>query len=268
MNDLFDKGSKYLLAKLACLNLIVLSYFGKGTFYKIYCLQKEVIMKIFKKINTAGFIFITIVLASCTTINPYTGDKQTSKVVIGAGAGAATGAVVGLITGDDSRERRKHALIGAGVGALAGGSVGYYMDVQEAKLREKLAGTGVSVTRDGENIILNMPGKITFATNSADINGDFFAVLDSVTIVVDEFDKTLVEVMGHTDSTGANAYNQTLSEKRANSVSKYFQSRNIQPVRIATYGYGEDYPVASNDDPAGRAQNRRVEIALVPLTKT
>lgn len=225
-------------------------------------------MKILQKINIAAFIFITIILASCSTINPYTGDKQASKAVIGAGAGAATGAVVGLITGDDSRERRKHALIGAGVGALAGGAVGYYMDVQEAKLRQKLAGTGVSVTRDGDNIILNMPGNVTFATDSSDINGDFFAVLDSVTIVVDEFDKTLVEVMGHTDSTGANAYNQTLSEKRAESVSQYFQSRDIQPLRLATYGYGEDYPVASNDSPTGRSQNRRVEIALVPLTKS
>ncbi len=225
-------------------------------------------MKKFKYINIAGLIFIFIILAACTTVNPYTGEKQTSKVVIGSAAGAATGAVVGLITGDDSRERRKHALIGAGVGALAGGAVGYYMDVQEAKLRQKLAGTGVSVTRDGDNIILNMPGNVTFATNSADINGDFFAVLDSVTIVVDEFDKTLVEVMGHTDSTGSNEYNQQLSEKRASSVSKYFQSRDIQPLRLATYGYGEDYPVASNDDSDGRTQNRRVEIALVPLTKS
>ena len=225
-------------------------------------------MKILKNISTAGFIFLSITLASCSTINPYTGEKQTSKAVIGAGAGAATGAVVGLITGDDSRERRKHALIGAGVGALAGGAVGYYMDVQEAKLRQKLAGTGVSVTRDGDNIILNMPGNVTFATDSADINGNFFAVLDSVTIVVDEFDKTLVEVMGHTDSTGTNNYNQNLSEKRASAVSKYFQSREIQPLRIATYGYGEDYPIASNDDANGRSQNRRVEIALVPLTKS
>jgi len=234
----------------------------------MYCLQKEEVMKIFKNIHIAGFIFIFILLGACSTINPYTGEKQTSKAVIGAGAGGATGAVVGLITGDDSRERRKHALIGAGVGALAGGAVGYYMDVQEAKLRQKLAGTGVSVTRDGDNIILNMPGNVTFATDSADINGDFFTVLDSVTIVVDEFDKTLVEVMGHTDSTGANDYNQALSERRASSVSKYFQSRDIQPLRLATYGYGEDYPVASNGNATGRSQNRRVEIALVPLTKS
>ncbi len=215
-------------------------------------------------IFASALLFVT----ACTTINPYTGEKQVSKAAIGAGAGAAAGAVVGLITGDDSRERRKHALIGAGVGALAGGSVGYYMDVQEAKLRQKLAGTGVSITRDGNNIILNMPGNITFAVDSANINGDFYPVLNSVTIVLDEYDKTLVEIMGHTDSTGPNGYNQSLSEKRADSVAKYFQSRDIQALRLATYGHGEEYPVANNDDELGRSLNRRVEIALVPLTNS
>jgi outer membrane protein OmpA-like peptidoglycan-associated protein len=227
----------------------------------------ETVMGTLQRLKGVGILLLFAMLVACTTYNPYTGEKQVSKATIGAGAGAAAGAVVGLISGDDSRERRKRALIGAGVGALAGGAVGYYMDVQEAKLREKLAGTGVSVTRDGDNIILNMPGNVTFAVDSADINGDFFSVLDSVTIVVDEFDKTLVEIMGHTDSTGGKGYNQALSERRANAVSKYFQSRDIQNLRLATYGYGEDHPVANNDDPAGRSQNRRVEIALVPVTK-
>ncbi len=211
---------------------------------------------------------VVITTTSCSTTNPYTGEKQVSKAVIGAGAGAAAGAVVGLITGDDSRERRKHALIGAGLGALAGGAVGYYMDVQEAKLREKLAGTGVSVTRDGDNIILNMPGNITFAVDSADINGDFFPVLDSVTLVVNEYDKTLIEIMGHTDSTGSESYNQGLSERRAKSVANYFQSRDVELLRLGSYGYGENYPVANNDTKEGRALNRRVEIALVPITKS
>lgn len=225
-------------------------------------------MKITKYIIVAGISFISIMLAACTTVNPYTGEEQTSKAAIGAGAGAAAGAVVGLISGDDSRERRKNALIGAGVGALTGGSVGYYMDVQEAKLRQKLVGTGVSVTRDGDSIILNMPGNVTFAVDSANINGDFYDVLDSVTLVINEFDKTLVEIMGHTDSTGSEEYNQKLSELRALSVLKYFESRDIQPVRLETYGYGETYPVASNNDASGRSLNRRVEIALVPLTKS
>ncbi len=214
------------------------------------------------------FILITFsaALSACSTINPYTGEKQTSNAAKGAGIGAATGAVVGLITGDDSRERRKHALIGAGIGALAGGSVGYYMDVQEAKLREKLAGTGVSVVRDGDNIILNMPGNVTFAVNSADIDSSFYGVLDSVTLVVKEYDKTLIEIMGHTDSTGSEQYNQVLSEKRANSVSDYFNSRDVTSARLAAYGYGENHPVADNDSETGRSQNRRVEIALVPIT--
>lgn len=215
-----------------------------------------------------GIIFSTFLVISCTTINPYTGEEQTSKAAIGAGAGAATGAVIGLITGDDSRERRQHALIGAGLGALAGGSVGYYMDVQEAKLREKLAGTGVSVTRDGDNIILNMPGNITFAVDSADISGNFFAVLDSVTLVVNEYDKTLIEIMGHTDSTGSAEYNQALSERRASSVASYFRSRGIDPLRVGEFGYGEQYPVASNETKQGRSLNRRVEIALVPITES
>jgi outer membrane protein OmpA-like peptidoglycan-associated protein len=214
---------------------------------------------------TAAFAFS---LAACSTINPYTGEQQTSKVVKGAGIGAAAGAVVGLISGNSSRERRERALIGAGIGAIAGGGVGYYMDVQEAKLRQKLSGTGVSVTRDGDNIILNMPSNITFGVNSADISSDFYQVLDSVTIVVNEYDKTLIEVMGHTDNTGSEQHNQLLSDRRARSVTDYLASREINSVRLEAYGYGEGYPVSSNDTDQGRAKNRRVEIALVPITSS
>lgn len=209
---------------------------------------------------------LALTLSACTTVNPYTNEKQTSKVVIGSGTGALAGAVIGLISGDNSRERRKRALLGAGLGAIAGGSIGYYMDVQEAKLRQELSGTGVSVTRDGNNIILNMPSNITFAVNSYNINGNFYGVLNSVNLVLKEYDKTLVEIMGHTDSTGSRDYNQTLSNRRARSVSQYFQSRKIEPLRLATYGHGEDYPVASNSSDAGRKLNRRVEIVLVPIS--
>jgi outer membrane protein OmpA-like peptidoglycan-associated protein len=205
-------------------------------------------------------------LSACTTVNPYTNETQTSRAAIGVGVGALAGAVIGLISGDDSRERRKRALIGAGLGGLAGGSVGYYMDVQEAKLRQKLAGTGVSVTRQGNNIVLNMPSNITFGVDSASISGDFFNVLNSVDIVVKEYDKTLIEIMGHTDSRGSAQHNQGLSERRASSVAQYFASRDIKPLRLATYGHGEDYPVASNQTAQGRSQNRRVEIVLVPIT--
>lgn len=203
---------------------------------------------------------------ACTTVNPYTNEKQTSKIVIGSASGALAGAVIGLISGDNSRERRKRALIGAGIGGLTGGSIGYYMDVQEAKLRQELSGTGVSVTRDGNNIILNMPSNITFGVNSASISGQFFNVLNSVDLVLKEYDKTLVEIMGHTDSTGSADHNKVLSDRRAKSVAQYFESRKVNPLRLATYGHGEDYPVASNDNEAGRSMNRRVEIVLVPIT--
>lgn len=207
-----------------------------------------------------------VAVTGCTTVNPYTREDQTSKAVKGAAIGAAVGVVAGLVTGDDSRDRRKRALIGAGVGAIAGGSVGYYMDVQEAKLRQELEGTGVSVVRQGDNIILNMPGQITFDTNSAEVKAAFYPVLNSVNKVLKEYNKTLVEVIGHTDSTGSDAINQPLSERRAASVGAYFSAQGVLAQRLATYGVGSKYPVASNDTAEGRALNRRVELALVPLT--
>lgn len=207
-----------------------------------------------------------IAVAGCTAFDPYTGEEQTSKATKGALIGAAAGAVVGLISGDDAVERRQRALIGAGVGALAGGAVGYYMDRQEAKLREELAGTGVSVTRIGDNITLNMPGNVTFATDSSDLRPAFFEVLNSVGKVLKEFDQTVVEVAGHTDSTGSEEYNQSLSERRAASVSQYLSARGITEQRLLTVGMGELRPVADNGTADGRQANRRVEITMVPLT--
>ena len=209
---------------------------------------------------------VLAVAVGCTTINPYTGEEQTSKAAKGAAIGAAAGAVVGLVTGDGGVDKRRKALIGAGIGALAGGGIGYYMDVQEAKLRQKLAGTGVSVTRIGDNITLNMPGNVTFATNSSDLNSNFFTVLDAVAEVVDEYDQTLVEVAGHTDSTGTATYNQGLSDRRAESVARYLESQGVMPLRLIPIGLGQNMPVASNDTVDGRAMNRRVELTLVPVT--
>jgi len=209
---------------------------------------------------------LVVVLAGCETLDPYTGETQTSKATRGALIGAAAGAVVGLVSGDDAVERRQRALIGAGVGALAGGAIGNYMDRQEAALRAELQGSGVSVTRIGDNITLNMPGNITFATDSSDLNAGFFDVLGSVTKVLKEYDQTVVEVAGHTDSTGSDAYNQQLSERRAQSVSNYFTSRNISAQRLITVGMGETRPVADNGTAEGRQLNRRVEITMVPVT--
>ena len=207
-----------------------------------------------------------MILASCTTLDPYTRDEKVSNASKGAAIGALSGVAVGLISGDDSAERKKNALILGGVGGLAGGAVGYYMDQQEMKLRQQLEGTGVSVTRMGDNITLNMPGNVTFAVDSGDISSSFYPVLDSVGLVLKEFDKTFVEVAGHTDSTGSEQYNQALSEKRADSVAAYLKSRPVRGDRLVTVGAGENRPVASNDTPDGRAANRRVEITIVPVT--
>jgi len=157
-------------------------------------------------------------------------------------------------------------LIGAVVGAIAGGGVGMYMDNQELKLRKELEGTGVSVTRIGNNITLNMPGNVTFAFDSADVSASFYPVLDSVSKVLKEFDKTFVEVAGHTDSTGSTSYNQGLSERRASSVAAYLRSRQVMSRRLIVIGAGETRPIATNNTQAGKAQNRRVEITIVPVT--
>ncbi|MEL6302652.1 MAG: OmpA family protein [Pseudomonadota bacterium] len=208
----------------------------------------------------------TVILGACTTLDPYTREEKTSNATRNAAIGAAVGAVIGLISGDDAVERRQRALIGAGVGALAGGAVGVYMDNQEAALRAELEATGVSVTRIGDNITLNMPGNITFATDSSDLNPAFFDVLGSVSTVLNKYEKTVIEVAGHTDSDGSVEYNQALSERRAGSVAAYLTSRGILNQRIITLGQGELRPVATNATAAGKQQNRRVELTLVPIT--
>ena len=209
-----------------------------------------------------------VFVSGCKTLDAYTREEKTSATTRGALIGAGIGAVVGLISGDDAVERRQHALIGAGVGALAGGSVGYYMDRQEAELRAELEGTGVSVYRDGDNITLNMPGNVTFATDSADLSPAFFDVLNSVGKVLDEYEQTVVEVAGHTDSTGTHGYNQSLSERRSSSVANYLVGKGVMRERLITVGMGERYPVADNGTVDGRQANRRVEITMVPLTES
>jgi len=201
-------------------------------------------------------------LAACVT-DPYTGEQKISKAATGAVIGGATGAAIGAATGGD---RGKRAAIGAAAGVLAGGAVGAYMDHQESKLREQLQGTGVSVTRAGDDLILNMPGNITFKVDRDDIRSGFYDVLNSVVLVVQEFDKTVIEISGYTDSTGADSYNQELSERRAGSVGSYFKAQGVVPGRVVTKGFGERYPVADNDSAAGRERNRRVELRLMPIT--
>ncbi len=203
----------------------------------------------------------------CTSVDPLTGESEASKTARGATIGAATGAAAGLVFADDHRERRKRALIGAGVGALAGGAVGAYMDRQEARLREELAGTGVSVGRAGEVLVLDMPGNVTFDVDRAEIRASFYAVLTSVSRVLKEFDRTVIEVAAHTDSTGSDAYNRSLSERRADAVRRYLRVQGIDDLRIVALGWGEARPVAPNATRAGRERNRRVELTLIPLTR-
>jgi outer membrane protein OmpA-like peptidoglycan-associated protein len=209
---------------------------------------------------------MTVFVSGCTTLDAYTRDEKMSSATKGALIGAAAGAAAGLISGDDAVERRQHALIGAGIGALAGGAIGSYQDKQEAELRAELEGTGVSVVRNGDNITLNMPGNVTFATDSSDLSPAFFNVLNSVGKVLVEYEQTVVEVAGHTDSTGSDAYNQGLSDRRASSVSAYLSAQGVISQRLITLGMGEARPIADNSSANGRQTNRRVEITMVPVT--
>lgn len=204
-------------------------------------------------------------LAGCASIEQTATSPEREKTRKGAGYGAAAGAIVGLLTAGN--DPFKSAMIGAAAGALVGGSVGYYQDKQEAKLRQQLAGSGVDVVRQGDNITLDMPGNVTFAHDSASLNTGFHSVLDKVAETLREYDKTVIEVAGHTDSTGSDQYNQQLSERRANSVAQYLSGHGVPAARMVTVGAGENHPVASNETAEGRAQNRRVEITIVPVTE-
>lgn len=204
-------------------------------------------------------------LAACTTTNPYTGETQVSKTASGATIGAVAGALGGLMVGGSSRAQRNAVLIGAGVGALGGGLIGNYMDRQESELRAQLQGTGVSVTRYGDQIRLNMPGNITFNTDQDAVRQQFYPVLNSVAIVLKKFNKSLVDVGGFTDSTGSLQHNQDLSQRRALSVANYLNSQGIDGRRLSVQGYGPANPIASNGTAEGRSQNRRVEIQISPL---
>lgn len=206
-------------------------------------------------------------LNACTTTDPYTGEQKISNTAGGAAIGAGLGAIAGLAIGHSPVGRRNAALIGAGVGALAGGAIGNYMDQQETELRQQLQGTGVSVTRQGDRIILNMPSAITFDTDQDAVKPQFYATLNSVGIVLRKFNKTLIDVNGHTDSTGSLQHNQDLSQRRAQSVAGYLGSQGIDQRRISAVGFGPSQPVASNASEAGRAQNRRVEIQIAPITQ-
>ncbi len=208
----------------------------------------------------------SVLLSACTT-NPFTGEQQVSNTAIGAGSGAILGGAAGAILGATTPlSTRKAALVGAGLGALAGGGVGLYMDNQEARLRERLQNTGVSVTRVGDSIVLNMPSNITFDTNRSELKPQFFNTLSSVSEVFKEYKQTMIDVVGHTDADGSDESNYDLSRRRAASVAQFLSSQQLDPNRFSVEGRGERDPIASNATASGKAQNRRVEITILPLT--
>jgi len=218
-------------------------------------------------ITLTGLGLISIVFASgCMTTDPYTGDRRATKTAAGAGIGAAGGAILGAVIGNNvgDGDAGRGALIGAAVGGLAGGGIGVYMDKQEAEIRAQLQGSGVSVTRVGNNIILNMPHDITFDVGKDYIRPEFAGTLDSVATVLNKFPETSISINGHTDSDGSSEANQSLSMRRATSVSNYFSGHGVAHHRLRAQGYGESAPIAPNTDAAGKARNRRVELHIIP----
>lgn len=222
-----------------------------------------------KKLITALSLVSFTVLSGCATFDPYTGEKKTSNTAKGAGIGASAAMLVSYLKNKDasSADRKKRLLKAAGIGAIAGGGAGYYMDTQEAKLRQQLGDSGVSVVRDGDNVNLIMPGNITFPSNATALKDSFYEVLDSVALVLEEFEKTTIVVAGYTDSKGTESYNQKLSEQRAQSVVSYLTSKGVNNVRFDAVGFGEKSPIADNSTAEGRSQNRRVELTLLPITE-
>lgn len=211
-----------------------------------------------------GIALATLALTSACVTDPETGERRVARAGWGAGIGAVGGYLLGDLVG--GRRDRSEKILGAGIGAIAGAGVGAYMDKQEQELRARTRGTDVQVIRQGNDLVLNMPSGITFAYDRADIQPQFRATLDQVSNVLSDYPATMIDVYGHTDSTGSDAYNQDLSERRALSVADYLSGHGVRSERIATRGYGESEPVASNDTEDGRAQNRRVEIKIVPVT--
>ncbi|GAA4865329.1 OmpA family protein [Luteimonas vadosa] len=223
-------------------------------------------MRTFKTAGIAAAVASAMLLSSCATYTGQTTDpNDPNRTRTGALIGAGIGAVAGLLSGDDATERRQRALVGAGVGGLAGGAIGAYQDRQEAALRQQTAGTGIEVQRDGDVIKLNLPNGVTFDFGKSDLKPQFFPALNNVAQTLKEYDQTIVEVTGHTDSVGSDQANQVLSERRANTVANYLIGQGLLRQRFEIVGMGERYPIASNDTDSGRALNRRVEIRIVPL---
>jgi outer membrane protein OmpA-like peptidoglycan-associated protein len=220
-----------------------------------------------------GLITAGVLSACATTGGSYTYSDQSgnqtqqqNKTGRNAAIGAGIGVLAGLLSGDSATERRQHAMIGAGIGALGGAAIGNYQDRQERALRERTANTGIDVSREGDNITLSLPDGITFDFNKTTLKPQFYSALNGVAATLTEYNQTMIEVVGHTDSIGTDAVNDRISKERADSVANYLRGQGVQSARIETLGAGKRYPIADNNTDAGRAANRRVEIRLIPLT--
>jgi len=220
-------------------------------------------MKLRNLVMSVVLVISLPLLSGCTTLNPYTGEKEVSDTAIGTGVGAVGGALAGQLIGGNTAG----TLIGAGLGAIAGGVIGNVMDRQNDELRAQLQGTGVQIARSGRDIRLIMPGDITFENDRSDIRGSFYNTLNSVAIILKKYNSTTIKVAGFASSTGNAMHNQELSESRARSVADYLISQKIDPNRVMAVGYGARYPIASNATGAGQAKNRRVEITIHQLAK-
>lgn len=218
-------------------------------------------IKIMATAATAALMAMGV--SGCVT-NPDTGEQRVSRAAIGGVIGAAGGYLLGDIVG--GRNDRTERILGAGIGAIAGAGVGAYMDRQERQMRERTAGTGIDVERQGDQLVLNMPGDVTFETSSASVQPQFRSALDQVAATLRDYPSTYIDVYGHTDSRGTESYNQALSERRATSVASYLSSAGVQSARIGTRGFGESQLKCAETSNDGLRCNRRVEIRISPVT--
>lgn len=205
-----------------------------------------------------------IAAACCTALVGCQTVQENQRTAIGAVAGAAIGAAAGTLVGGNDR---RNALVGAGIGLLAGAAVGQYLDQQQRDLEAGLAGTGAEVERQGDQLLVNLPSQITFGVDSANIQPQFQNALNNVAATFNKYPESYVDVIGHTDSTGAETYNQDLSERRAGSVAGYLSNQGVNSARMASFGQGETQPVADNNTAEGRQANRRVELRITPATQ-